>query len=700
MSSQTEQHFYEFGPFRVDTLKRLLLRDGQTVPLTAKAFDTLLTFVQHSGQDLDKDELIRAVWPDTIVEENNLTQNVSALRKALGESKSEHRYIVTIPGRGYRFVATVKEVCEAELRRGEAELRRGDAETRGRGEGITTNSDGDNGSNAEAEHINEPSTSEQSEEALVNFSTRPRVSASPRHEPATSPRLKPAASLRPEFTASTRRTSASLLKSAALVITLVGIVGALAYWWLSNRAQAPAYPVAPPGSIAVLPFKALGTGAGDDYLGLGMADALITKLSNIRQISVRPTSAVIKFAGDGKTDPVAAGRELNVDSVLEGSIQRAGDRVRVTVQLISVRESRPLWAHTFDERLTDIFTVQDSISAQVAQALTLKLTGEEQRLLAKRYTKNVEAYQAYLRGRYFWNKRNEESLNKSITYFDEAIAGDPDYALAYAGLADAHSVIGFYQFGKLPPAESFQKAKRAALKALELDETLAEAHASLAISVNDVDNDEALAEREFKRAIELNPSYATAHHWYSDFLALTGRPLEAMSEIKRALELDPLSLVINATLGERFYQARQYDEAIVQLRKTLEMDANFGPAHYLLGLALEQKGLYEEAIAELSRARTLSGNNPWMVSALGHTLALAGKRNEAQRVLGELRELSKARHVTPYDFAVVYQGLGQREQVIEWLQKLHKDKIRRTLKDDPRMDALQQDARFQKLYNS
>jgi Tfp pilus assembly protein PilF len=385
---------------------------------------------------------------------------------------------------------------------------------------------------------------------------------------------------------------------------------------------------------------------------------------------------------------------------LEGSIQRAGDRVRVTVQLVSVRESRPLWAHTFDEQLTDIFTVQDSISAQVAQALTLKLTGEEQRLLAKRYTQNVEAYQAYLRGRYFWNKRNEESLNKSIVYFNEAIARDPAYALAYAGLADAHSVIGFYQFGKLPPQESFQKAKAAALKALEFDDSLAEAHASLALAVGDVDQDDAAAEREFKRAIELNPNYATAHHWYSDFLALSGRHTEAMNEIKRALELDPLSLVINATLGERLYQARQYDEAIAHLRRTLEMDSNFGPAHYLLGLALEQKGFYDEAIAELSKARTLSGNNPWMVSALGHTLALSGRKADAQRVLGELRELEKARHVTPYDFAVVYQGLGQSEQAVEWLQKLPKDKIRRALKDDPRMDALQQDQRFQKLYQS
>lgn len=661
MSSQTEQFFYEFGPFRVDTLKRLLLRDGQPVPLTAKAFDTLLTFVRHSGQDLDKDELMRSVWHDTVVEENNLTQCVSALRKALGDSKSEHRYIVTIPGRGYRFVASVKEVCEENDREG-ADL----ASSNGAPVAATTG------------------IAESSRPSRNGGATTARLQAD------TSSPLVVAASKRP-------RINASLL---FIVVPLIGIVIALAYWWLAGRPQPTTEKIAPPGSIAVLPFKPLGMATSDDYLGLGMADALITKLSNIRQITVRPTSAVLKFAGDGKTDPIAAGRELNVDSVLEGSVQRAGDRVRVTVQLISVRESRPLWAHSFDEPLTDIFTLQDSISAQVAQALTLKLTGEEQRLLAKRYTENVEAYQSYLRGRYFWNKRSEESLNKSIGYFNEAIARDPSYALAYAGLADAHSVIGFYQFSKLPPAESFQKAKAAAMKALELDETLAEAHVSLAISISDVDADEAAAEKEFKRAIELNPNYATAHHWYSDFLALTGRPAEAMIEIKRALELDPLSLVINATLGERFYHARQYDEAVLQLRKTVEMDAAFGPAHYLLGLALEQKGLYGEAIAELNKARELSGNNPWMVSALGHALALAGKRNEAQRVLGELKALSQARYVTPYDFAVVYQGLDQPEQFIEWMGKVRKDKLKPMLKNDPRMDALQQDARFQKLYNS
>jgi tetratricopeptide (TPR) repeat protein len=336
----------------------------------------------------------------------------------------------------------------------------------------------------------------------------------------------------------------------------------------------------------------------------------------------------------------------------------------------------------------------------VAEALTLKLTGEEQRLLAKRYTDNVEAYQSYLRGRYFLSKRSEEGSRRAIAYFTEAIEKEPDYALAYAGLADAYSVLGFYEFGTLAPEENYQRAKTAAMRALELDETLAEAHTSLALAKVDVEHDAAGAEREYRRAIELNPNYATAHHWYSDFLAAMDRQDEAMAEIKRALELDPLSLVINATLGERLFYARRYDDAVAQLRKTLEMEESFGPAHYLLGLAYEQKGMYEEALAELARARELSGGSPWMVAAFGHTLAMAGRRHEAQKVLVELKALSRRRPVSPYDMATVYTGLDEKTQAFEWLQKSYKPQVRRRLKADPRMDRLRLDPRFQEIYSS
>ncbi|HEV2913423.1 MAG TPA: tetratricopeptide repeat protein [Pyrinomonadaceae bacterium] len=665
-------HFYDFGPFRVDTLKRLLLRDGRSVPLTSKVFDTLLALVSRGGEVLEKNELMRVLWPDTIVEENNLTQNISVLRKALGESRHEHRYIVTIPGRGYSFVAAVREACEDE-ETGHEE----------RGSGVPAMEAG------------------RSVAAVASTGDYVRAHDSGRNghaaifKPSSPPeRWKPFRDVaRPGSASSPRR------RVLALSLLLLFTVTTLSYLWIISRARSPLRPAAP-GSIAVLPFKLLGDEARDEYLGSGMADALITKLSNIRQISVRPTSAVIRYAGRQSTDPLAAGRELGVDSVLEGTIQRAGDRVRVTVQLISVRESRALWAHSFDERFTDIFTVQDSISAQVAQALTLKLTGEEQRLLAKRYTDNVEAYQSYLRGRYFMNRRNEEGLLKAISCFTEAIELEPGYALAYAGLADAYSVLGFYQFGARAPEEVFQKARAAATRAIELDETLAEAHASLALARLDVDEDEAGAEREYLRSIELNPNYAPAHHWYSDFLAMMDRQDEAMAEIKRALELDPLSLVINATLGERLFYARRYDDAAAQLRKTLEMEESFSPAHYLLGLTYEQKGMYTEALAELNRARELSGGSPWMVAALGHTLAMAGRRDEAHKVLVELKELARRRPVSPYDMATVYTGLGEKTQAFEWLQKSYKPQLRRQLRADPRMDRLRLDPRFQEIYSS
>jgi DNA-binding winged helix-turn-helix (wHTH) protein/TolB-like protein/Flp pilus assembly protein TadD len=675
--SKKVAHFYDFGPFRVDELKRLLLRDGEPVPLTSKVFDTLFMLVSRSGEVLEKDELMTSLWPDRFVEENNLTQNVSVLRKALGESRSEHRYIVTIPGRGYSFVAPVKEVC-AECDDVAAITTTPVAE----GEAILLGYAGD---------ALEVDSGGPERSTLRQNGGRDAKQATPSSSPT--PLSAANTTSQPRIKASHRR------GVLALSVLLVMTVAALSYFWIVSRAK-PTAPQPAPGSIAVLPFKLLGNEASDEYLGSGMADALITKLSNIHQISVRPTSAVMKYAARQNTDPLAAGRELGVDSVLEGTIQRAGDRVRVTVQLTSVRESKPLWAHSFDERFTDIFTVQDSISAQVAEALTLKLTGEEQRLLAKRYTDNVEAYQSYLRGRYFISKRNEEGLRRGIAYFTEAIEKEPDYALAYAGLSDAYSVLGFYEFGTLAPEENYQRAKAAAIRALELDETLAEAHASLALAKVDADHDAAGAEREYKRAIELNPNYATAHHWYSDFLAAMDRQDEAMAEIKRAIELDPLSLVINVTMGERLFYTRRYDEALAQLRRTLELDESFGLTHYLLGLTLEQKGMYDEAIASFNRARELSGDTPLIKAALGHTFAVAGKRSEAQRLLIELKELSRHREVSPYDIATIYTGLGERTQAFEWLQKLYKTQTRHMLKSDPRMDSLRTDPRYQELISS
>ncbi|HEX8068780.1 MAG TPA: winged helix-turn-helix domain-containing protein [Pyrinomonadaceae bacterium] len=655
MSQQTER-LYEFGPFRLDPLKRRLVRDGQTVVLTSKSFDTLLALVEHRGRVLPKDELMRRLWPDTSVEENNLTQQISALRRALGERAGEHRYIVTVPGRGYSFVSDVREVADEG-----ADLIL-EQRTRSR---ITID--------VEEEH-----TDGHGEEQPERHETDRAAESTRTHA------IAPAAR---------RRTRARLfaLVSVGLAMSLL-----LALFTYQRLARDESRAGGPPKSVAVLPFKSLNTDANEDLLGAGMSDTLIAKLSNVRQINVRPTSAVLKYAA-ADANTLAAGRELGVDAVLEGTVQRAADRVRVTVQLLDVRQGRPLWAQSFDEGLSDIFVVQDVISEQVAQALLARLNGAEQRRLRKHDTNSVAAYQDYLRGRYFWNRRDEDGLRKSVGYFEQAIATDPTYAVAYAGLADAHNLLVNYHLAGSSADESAERARAAVTKALELDDTLAEAHASLASMKFYGEHDNAAAEREYLRAVELNPNYATAHHWYSEYLAMTGRPAEAMTEIKRAQELDPLSPVINTTVGERLYFARRYGEAAEQLRRTLELSPDFYHAHYLLGLTYEQQGLYAEAVAEYQRARALAGSHGALAAgALGHVYAVTGRRREALRLLNELQR-PDGDAPYPYAVATVYLGLGAKREAIEWLQKMPSADAAWLLKFDPRLDDLRAEPTFRSL---
>jgi TolB-like protein/Flp pilus assembly protein TadD len=479
-----------------------------------------------------------------------------------------------------------------------------------------------------------------------------------------------------------------------LALLLVAVAAGVYYLAIRNQPR-PAEAEGAIKSIAVLPFKPLGVEENEEVWALGLADALITRLSNLRQIVVRPTSAVLKYVGPDH-DPVAVGRELGVDSVLDGKIQKVDDRLRVTVQLLSVRDGAPLWAETFDEQLTSVFAVEDSISAQVTQALILTLSGEEKRQLAKHSTESGEAYQLYLKGRYFWNKRSSEGLEKAIAHFEQAIERDPNYALAYAGLADAYSVIAN---APLPQREALPKAREAALKALEIDDTLAEAHTSLAFVKFSYDWDWAGAEREFKRAHELNPNYATAHHWYAYYLIAMGRPDEALAEIRHAQALDPLSLIINTDVGDILAYARRYDEAVEQFRKTLDLDPNFTQAHFNLGLTLERMGQYEDAIAEFQKAIELSERNADMVAALGHVYAIVGRRAEAVAILDELNQRSKREYVLPYDRALIHLGLGQNGPALAWLQKDIDERVvwadRWTA--DARLDPVRSDPRFAEL---
>lgn len=396
-------------------------------------------------------------------------------------------------------------------------------------------------------------------------------------------------------------------------------------------------------------------------------------------------------------DTLAIGRELKADAVLEGTLQHNGERVRVTVQMLDVETGKILWGQSFDENFADIFSLQDTVSADVAQSLQVKLSNEEQKEIRKHSTENLETYQAYLRGRYFWNKRDNESLKKGIEYFEQAVKLDPNYALPFSGIADSYLVLDYYFGDAAGREENLQKARRAAAKAIELDDNLAEAHTSLAFihfffddktpSANEA------AEAEFKRAIEINPNYATAHHWYSDFLAMCGRNDESLREIETAVALDPVSPIINTTLGERFFYARRYDEAINQLRRTVEMENGFSTAHYLLAMAYEQKGMFAEAIKEIQKADDLAGENAEYDAVTARLYMLSGDTKKAKKILNDLIKNNQS----PHAVALVYLGLGDENHAIEWLKKLDAAKSKWFFKNDPRLDSLRSNPEFLRL---
>jgi DNA-binding winged helix-turn-helix (wHTH) protein/TolB-like protein/Flp pilus assembly protein TadD len=604
----------------IDAAERLLLRDGQALPLTPKAFDLLLVLVENSGHLVEKDELMRMLWPDTFVEEANLTNNISLLRKALTVD-SEHQYIETVSRRGYRFVAEVAESVAASPEPVFAERRSG--------------------------------------------SPRPLVS----------------------------QTTARRKKFIWLPLVVAAGAIALAYcaYYFWPKRTVPQQPIR---SIAVLPFKPLVTESRDEALEMGMADTLIMRLSNLGQITVRPLSAVRRYTSL-EQDAVKAGRELRVESVLEGNIQRSGDQVRVRVSLVRVADGRSLWASQFDEKVTSVFAAQDSISEQVAQSLAVKLTGEERELLAKRYTANAEAYQAYVRGRYVWSKRTYQSLERAIEYFEQAIAIDPQYGLAYAGLADTYNSLG--GLGFFPQKEVSPRAREMATKALELDDNLAEAHGSLAAAVMDYNWDWPEAEKHLKQAIALNPSYAHAHGLYSAYLSNVGRHEEAIAEAERAQTLDPASSTSVGRVGMTYYFAGQYDRALEHFRRALDLDPNDHVAHFDTGLVYQRQGKYEEALAAMRRARALGMKDA--IAVTGHIYAVSGRRREAHQVLAELDQLSKREYVPAFHRAYIYIGLGDKERAFEWLEKAYKDRewYLWLLKQEMVADPIRSDRRFQDL---
>ena len=453
---------------------------------------------------------------------------------------------------------------------------------------------------------------------------------------------------------------------------------------------------APEKSIAVLPFDNLSRDPDNAYFVEGIQDEILTRLAKIADLKVIARSSTLRFQNKGDLPQIA--QQLGVAHLLEGSVQKVSDQVRVNVQLIKAANEAHLWAEVYDRKLTDIFAVESEIAKTIADTLQAKLTGSEQQVIAARPTENTEAHQLYLKGRFFWNKRTGNDLKKSIDYFEQAIAADPNYGLAYAGLADGYVLLPGYTAGT--PREYYPKARTAAKKALELDDTLAEAHTTLAMAIWNFDFDFAQANKEFQRAIELNPNYATAHQQYgNNTLSALGRFDEAIAEGKRAVELDPLSSVINSDLGAVYLYARRYDEAIAQYRKLLEMDPGYYFGHFLLGQALEMKGSRDAAIVEYQKARALN-DDPSVLGVLGRAYGLSGNRAEALKILDQMKALSKDRYVAAYSFALIYLGLGDNEEALRWLEKSYEDHAGADIgwiRVDPLLDSLHGDPRFEAL---
>lgn len=644
--SEQDKRNYAFGDFRLEATERVLLREGKPVPLTPKAFDVLLMLVEKHGHIVEKNELMDRVWADAFVEEGNLKATVSMIRRALGDGANEHVYVETVPRRGYRFIAAVTELGDEVAETAAPKPMRADVETVS--EELT------NTVEAKYEGAEVPVTRLQSTRKFVWL-------------------------------------------SAIAGLSLFGLL-LVTYFIRVKRAESkPTVKATEIKSIAVLPFKSLVANSGDEYLELGITDTLITRLSGIREMTVRPTSAVRKYGGTNNEDPIAAGSELKAESVLEGNIQRLNDRIRVTARLLRVSDGAPLWAGQFDEKFTDIFSVEDTISKEVANALVAQLSTNEQELLSKRYTQNSEAYRLYLEGRYFWNKRTSEGNAKAIEYFNQAIASDTHYALAYSGLADCYNMMGYWNL--VPPREAFPKAKEAAIKALEIDDTLGEAHASLAYAEFEYDWDFANAERGYKKALELNPNHLSAHQWYAEYLMVMERFGEADEELKRAQMIDPLSLPIRMFLASKSYELREYDQAIRQLRDIIEIDPNFTPAYHLLGTCYFEKGMRDEAVAAWLKGAALEESSPANLEKLKNAYEELGLSGYWQQEIVMLEEESHRHYVSPIFIAMDYALLGDKDHAFGWLEKALEERSGwlLELKFDPEWDNLRTDPRFEKL---
>ncbi len=643
-----ETHY--FDEFVLDLTRGCLLRDRQEIKLRPKSFEVLKYLVENNGRLVSKNELIQAVWIDIAVTDDSLVQCLKDIRHALRDETQ--RIIKTVHGRGYIFEKEVRDQSAA------AQMTTYTEETAG------------------VQVIIEEETNGHGVIETSHLPVVGNISLISSHRATGIERL--AAALKQHKWA-----------AALSVLTLAAVAAAIVY---SSR------PGEAIDSVAVMPFVNVSGDPNTEYLSDGISDSIINNLSQLPSLKkVISFSSVLRYKGK-QTDPQTVGRELNVRAVLMGRLVQRGDDLSISIELVDVRDNRRLWGDQYNRKLSDIIAMQAELAHDISERLRLRLSGEEKQLLTKRYTENGEAYQLYVMGRYYARKRTKEGWEKSVEYFDQSIKKDPNYAPAYVALGYAYGGLGW--LGSLPPREVRQKVAWAALRALQIDDALAQAHA-LSAHNREIDLDWPGAEEEYKRAIELDPNSGAVQASYAWYLIDLGRSDEAMLHLKRAKELDPLSVNIGADIGFALYFSRQYDRAIEQFQKTIEMDPNFAPTHVRLGATYLQKGMFEEAIAEHKKAIALDESpGRWgRAAALGYAYAVAGKRREALKIFDDLREQAKQRYVSPFNFALIYMGLGDRDQAFEWLNKTY-DEYPFTLvflKIDPRYDSLRSDPRFADL---
>ena len=627
------QKIFSFAEFELDAGKRRLLRDGKTLGLNAKAFDVLVFLAENAGRVVSKEELLDAVWRDQFVEEANLAVQISQLRKVLGEQKDNPRFLVTIPGKGYKFIAAVNKTDD--------------------------------------------------ETIVEKDAIKPDLTAEPLD--------KVSAADFEQFSEEISQRKKAVYAYALGAVVLILLAGIFIYKSLVVKPDVPLI-----NSLAVLPFVNQSGNAETEYLSDGLAESVTFSLSGRTDLRVISRNSAFRYKGK-ETDAKTIGRELNVQAILMGRVVRLGDRIAVSTELISTADNSVIWGEQFTRQMSNIEFLQTDIALAISQKLRLTISGTDATRLAENQPVDAKAYEFYLLGRYHLNKLTDEGFFKGRDYFQQAIDRDPKYALAYTGLADAHNRLSAWN--AISPKEGFPKAKEAAIKALEIDDRLAEAHISLAMVKLFYDWDWAVAESEFRKALELNPDNSDAHYMYSLYLMRMGRFDEALVEMRRAHELDPLSLEKFAGIGEIFYYQRQYDQAIEQYKKILELEPNSGFAYWWLGNVYVQKGMFEDAVAAYQKSIPLSGDSPDEPAGLAYAYALSGNKKAALQIIEELKQRSHKSYISPVLFAVVYIGLNEKEQAFEWLEKgfAERDSFLTSLKVEPIFDPLRSDSRYSEL---